>query len=144
MALWTLTGGVARYVDLLMSNDGFTPDDMLEVVFGRITSFIDEGKTVLVEEFGKDYGTYFTILASIASGRTTYAEIKNEQGVEIGGFLTKLENDYSLISKKQPLFEKSANKNCHYQIDDCFFRFWFRFIYPINRSRDSRISTAAN
>ena len=112
-----------------MSNDGFTPDDMLEIVFGRITSFIDEGKTVLVEEFGKDYGTYFTILASIASGRTTYAEIKNELGVEIGGFLTKLENDYSLISKKQPLFEKSANKNCHYQIDDCFFRFWFRFIY---------------
>ena len=129
LALWTLTGGVARYVDLLMSNDGFTPDDMLEIVFGRITSFIDEGKTVLVEEFGKDYGTYFTILASIASGRTTYAEIKNELGVEIGGFLTKLENDYSLISKKQPLFEKSANKNCHYQIDDCFFRFWFRFIY---------------
>ena len=65
--LWTLTGGIARYVDLLMTNEAFTVDDMLATVFGRITSFIDEGKTVLVEEFGKDYGTYFTILASIAS-----------------------------------------------------------------------------
>lgn len=129
LTLWTLTGGVARYVDLLLSNNAFTTDSMLDTVFGRITSFVDEGKTVLVEEFGKDYGTYFTILASIASGRTTYAEIKNELGMEIGGFLTKLEDDYSLISKKQPLFERTANKNCHYQIDDCFFRFWFRFVY---------------
>jgi len=129
LALWTLTGGIARYVDLLMTNGAFTVEDMLATVFGRITSFVDEGKTVLVEEFGKDYGTYFTILASIASGRTTFAEIKNELGIEVGGFLTKLEDDYSLISKKQPLFEKTGNKNCHYQIDDCFFRFWFRFIF---------------
>ena len=129
LALWTLTGGIARYVDLLMSNGAFTLNAMLETIFGRITSFIDEGKTVLVEEFGKDYGTYFTILASIASGRTTFAEIKNELGLEVGGYLTKLEDDYSLISKKQPIFEKTSNKNCHYQIDDCFFRFWFRFVY---------------
>jgi len=129
LALWTLTGGIARYVDLLMSNDAFTSEAMLDTVFGRITSFVDEGKTVLIEEFGKDYGTYFTILASIASGRTTYAEIKNELGVEVGGFLTKLESDYALISKKQPLFELTANKGCHYQIEDCFFRFWFRFVY---------------
>lgn len=129
LVLWTLTGGIARYVDLLMTSDAFTVDDMLATVFGRITSFVDEGKTVLVEEFGKDYGTYFTILASIASGRTTFAEIKNELGIEVGGYLTKLEDDYSLISKKQPLFEKTSNKNSHYQIDDCFFRFWFRFVY---------------
>lgn len=129
LVLWTLTGGIARYVDLLMSNGAFTVEDMLSTVFGRITSFIDEGKTVLVEEFGKDYGTYFTILASIASGRTTFAEIKNELGLEVGGFLTKLEYDYSLIVKKQPLFEKTGNKNSHYQIEDCFFRFWFRFVF---------------
>ena len=129
LVLWTLTGGIARYVDLLMSNGAFTVEDMLSTVFGRITSFIDEGKTVLVEEFGKDYGTYFTILASIASGRTTFAEIKNELGLEVGGFLTKLEDDYSLIVKKQPLFEKTGNKNSHYQIEDCFFRFWFRFVF---------------
>ena len=49
--------------------------------------------------------------------------------MEVGGFLTKLEDDYSLISKKQPIFEKTGNKNSHYQIDDCFFRFWFRFVY---------------
>ncbi len=129
LALWTITGGIPRYIDLLLSNEAYTKADMLSVVFGRITSFIDEGKTILVEEFGKDYGTYFAILTAIAAGKTTFAEIKNELGMEVGGFLTKLENDYSLISKKQPIFEKTSNKNCHYQIDDCFFRFWFRFVY---------------
>lgn len=129
LALWTITGGIPRYIDLLLSNEAYSRDAMFSVVFGRITSFIDEGKTILVEEFGKDYGSYFAILAAIASGKTTFAEIKNELGMEVGGFLTKLERDYSLISKKQPIFEKTGNKNCHYQIDDCFFRFWFRFIY---------------
>lgn len=129
LALWTITGGIPRYIDLLLSNESYTKGAMIATVFGRITSFIDEGKMILVEEFGKDYGTYFAILSAIASGKTTFAEIKNVLGMEIGGFLTKLENDYSLISKKRPLFEKLGSKNFHYQIDDCFFRFWFRFIY---------------
>ena len=42
---------------------------------------------------------------------------------------TKLEEQYQLVSKKQPIFGKPTSKNCHYQIDDCFFRFWFRFVF---------------
>jgi hypothetical protein len=102
---------------------------MLKTVFGPVTTFVDEGKTVLVEEFGRDYGTYFAILSGIASGRTTFAELNNLLGTDIGGYLTKLERDYSIISQTQPIFERSRNKNCHYRIDDCFFRFWFRFVY---------------
>ena len=127
--LWTLTGGVARYVALFMDCGALTRGQMLETVFGLSTPFVDEGKTVLVEEFGRDYGTYFAILAGIASGRTTFAELKNLLDMDVGGYLTKLERDYSIISQKQPIFETARNKNCHYRIDDCFFRFWFRFIY---------------
>ena len=127
--LWTLTGGVARYVALFMDCGAVTRKQMLETVFGLSTPFVDEGKTVLVEEFGRDYGTYFAILAGIASGRTTFAELKNLLDMDVGGYLTKLERDYSIISQQQPIFETARNKNCHYRIDDCFFRFWFRFIY---------------
>jgi len=127
--LWTVTGGVARYVELMMENGAFSRKDMLDVIFGRISTFIDEGKTVLSEEFGKEYGTYFAILSAIASGSTTGAEIRNELGVELGGYMLRLEDQYAIVSKKQPLFEKTTTKACHYQIDDCFFRFWFRFVY---------------
>ena len=129
LALWTLTGGVARYVDLLMSEKAFSRKAMLAAVFDPTSSYMDEGRTILADEFGPDYGTYFTILAVLSSGQTTSAEIKNILGCEVGGYLAKLENQYGIISKKQPLFEKTSSKNCHYQIDDCFFRFWFRFVF---------------
>lgn len=129
LSLWTITGGVARYVELLMENGATDRQLMVRVYFGMITSFLDEAKTILSEEFGKDYGTYFTILAAIASGRTSFSEISNEVGTDVGGYLSRLEKQYGLISKKQPAYEKTGNKNVHYAIDDCFFRFWFRFVF---------------
>lgn len=50
-------------------------------------------------------------------------------GKEIGGYLTRLENEYEVIAKKQPLFERSTSKNVRYTIADNFFTFWFRFVY---------------
>ena len=128
-ALWTLTGGVARYVELLLDAKAFTRKKMLETVFGLSSAYVDEGKVVLGQEFGKDCGVYFSILSAIAAGRTSYAEIRNVIGAEIGGQLTKLEDAYSLIEKIQPAYEKVTTRNCLYRVDDCFFRFWFRFVY---------------
>ena len=50
-------------------------------------------------------------------------------GKEVGGYLTNLENEYELIAKRQPLFEKSATKNVRYELGDVFYSFWFRFIF---------------
>ena len=129
LALWTLTGGVARYVELFMDARAWTRGAMLKNVFSLSSPYIDEGRVVLSDEFGREYGVYFSILSAIASGRTSFAEIRNIVGAEIGGHLTKLESSYSFISKTQPAFEKASNRNCLYRIDDCFFRFWFRFVY---------------
>jgi AAA+ ATPase superfamily predicted ATPase len=93
--------------------------------------FIDDGKAILIEEFGKDYGIYFSILSAISQGRTTRQEIEDVIGKEIGGYLAKLENDYGIINKRAPIYEKS-NKNIHYTMDDNFFIFWFRFIHKYN------------
>ena len=129
LALWTVTGGVARYVDMLVGARALTRKKMIEEIFAQGSSYLEEGRTILAEEFGPDYGVYFTILSAIASGATTSAELKALVGAEVNGYLTKLERDYSLVSKKIPLFEKETSKTCHYQIDDCFFRFWFRFVF---------------
>lgn len=129
LALWTLSGGVPRYIDMMMAEHAFTRGKMLDVVFSDMSPYIDEGRTVLADEFGSDYGTYFAMLSAIASGRTTSAELKQMFGMEVGGYLTKLEGQYGIVSRKQPIFEKSSTKNGHYQIEDCFFRFWFRFVF---------------
>ena len=129
LTLWALTGGVARYVELFMDEHAFTGADMIRTVFGMSSAYIDEGKVILSDKFGKEYGVYFSILSAISSGRTSFAEISNIVGEAIGGHLTKLEKSYSFISKVQPAFDRPTARNVLYRIDDCFFRFWFRFVY---------------
>ena len=129
LSLWTVTGGIPRYVDLMLQDGATTRKRMIESIFAPGSSYLTEGRAILAEEFGPDYGTYFSILSAIASGATTSAEMKNLVGTDVNGYLTKLEDQYALVSKKQPLYEKPTGKNCHYQIDDCFFRFWFRFVF---------------
>lgn len=129
LALWAFTGGVARYVELLMISGAYSRKDMIDAIFGRITAFIEEGKIVLMEEFGNDYAKYFSILASIASGHTKFAEITNDLGIEIGTYIANLNEKYELISRVRPIFSKDSSKNSVYRIDDCFFRFWFRFVF---------------
>lgn len=132
LALWTVSGGVARYVDMMMSAHAFTKAEMLEEIFSPLSAYIPEGRTILADEFGSDYGTYFTLLAAISAGQTTSAELKNLLGTEVGGFLAKLEDQYSIVEKKQPIFGKPTSKNAHFQVDDCFFRFWFRFVHKLS------------
>lgn len=129
LALYSFTGGVAKYVQLLVDADATDKTEMLNHIIKADSIFLGEGKAVLVEEFGKDYGTYFSILSAIARGKTSRAEIESVVGRQIGGYLTKLETEYEVISKKQPLFAKSTASNVRYTIEDNFFNFWFRFIY---------------
>lgn len=129
LALYSFTGGVAKYVQLLVDAGATTKSAMLDYIIHSDSIFLGEGKAILIEEFGKDYGVYFSILSAIARGKTSRSEIENVVGREIGGYLTKLEIEYEVIAKKQPLFEKSSNKNVLYTIEDNFFTFWFRFIY---------------
>ena len=128
LALYSYTGGVAEYVEMMMDAGAMTKEQMTEKFVAKKSYFIYEGKNMLIEEFGKDYARYFEILQLIASGYTTRGEIESIMKIEIAGYLAKLENDYCLISRYTPMFQK-ANRNIHYQIEDNFLRVWFRYIY---------------
>lgn len=130
LALYTLTGGVAKYVELFIDRKKFTERTMLDMFFERDSYFLQEGKNMLVDEFGKDYGIYFSILTIIAQGRNTRSEIESILNIkELSGYLKNLNEEYGLIKKMQPIYEKSTNKNVHYSINDQFLSFWFRFVY---------------
>ncbi|MBR5684654.1 MAG: ATP-binding protein [Muribaculaceae bacterium] len=132
LALYLFTGGVAKYVELLIDGGCYTAAAMLDAIIQEDSPFIDEGRSMLIEEFGRDYTVYFSILSLIAQGHTTRGDIEDILKKEIGGYLTRLEDDYGLINKTQPMFERSPRKNVHYQIHDNFLRFWFRFVYKYN------------
>ncbi|MBR4534694.1 MAG: ATP-binding protein [Bacteroidaceae bacterium] len=132
LALYTYTGGVAKYVELLMDADATTAQKMLERIVAKNSYFLYEGKSMLIGEFGRDYGRYFDILKLIATGHNTRGDIEGILHSEVSGYMTRLENDYGLIAKNKPMFQKSANKNIVYAINDLFLQFWFRFIYKYN------------
>lgn len=129
LALYCITGGVPKYVELLMDRGAYTASDMIRRVSEENSIFIDEGTILLVQEFGKKYGNYFSILSAIAGGRNTAAEISQAVGdASIGGMLARLEDDYQLISKKRPVMSKERSQNVRYEITDNFLRFWFRYM----------------
>ena len=130
LALFSITGGVPWYVSLLLDKGYVTKDQMLSALTEENSPFINEGRNILIEEFGTDYVTYFSILTTIASGMKTRAEIEGELGLgNIGSYLAKLENYYRIINKSLPIFAKPTSKKVHYQLNDCFLIFWFRFFY---------------
>lgn len=130
LCLYMLTGGVAKYVALLMDAKATTKDKMLRCALAPDSPFLSEGTELLVSEFGRDYGTYFSILQLIAGGMTTQSEIDSIIGKNTGAYLNNLHVDYTFISKNTPILSKPGARNIKWQIEDPFLRFWFRFVYP--------------
>jgi AAA+ ATPase superfamily predicted ATPase len=129
LAFYLFTGGVAKYVELLVDAKTFTLQDITNEILSENSLFLDEGKNVLIDEFGKDYGNYFSILMLIASSKTSRSEMESLMGTTLGGYLDKLENEYGLITKIRPVLAKPAGKTVKYRINDNFLNFWFRFIF---------------
>ena len=129
LSLYIVTGGVAKYVEIIVDNEAYTLEKQLELIFDEYSLFLDEGKNLLIEEFGKEYTTYFSILSLISSSKTARVEIESILGKNIGGYLDRLENEYTIIKKVKPIFAKEGSRTLRYEIVDNFFNFWFRFIY---------------
>ncbi len=129
LAFYIFTGGVAKYVELLVAAKAFSKAQIIKEVFAENSLFLHEGRNVLIDEFGKDYGNYFSILMLIASSKTSRSEMESVMNNSLGGFLDKLENEYGLITKVRPFLAKSTGKSVKYRIEDNFLNFWFRFIY---------------
>ena len=128
LCLYALTGGVAKYVAWLMDANATHKSKMLKWVTQAGSPFLSEGTELIMSEFGKDYNNYLSILQLIASGMTTQSEIDGAIGKNTGAYLDNLERDYSYIHRRQPMFSKPGGRNLRWQLDDCFLRFWFRFI----------------
>jgi AAA+ ATPase superfamily predicted ATPase len=129
LTFYMVTGGIAKYIEQLVINKAFTKKKILDTIFSEGSFFLDEGKAVLIDEFGKDYGNYFSILSLIASSKTDRGDMESTLQIAVGGFLDKLEKDYGLIKRNRPFGAKDGSRFNKYLIEDNFLNFWFRFIY---------------
>lgn len=128
LALYAFTGGVPKYVELFCDNGALSVDEMINFMIRENSPFIDEGKNLLVEEFGKNYATYFSILSAISGGINTQPEIEAALGNKsIGGQIKRLIEDYNIIVRKRPILAKEGSQTVRYEIQDNFIRFWFNY-----------------
>lgn len=126
---YMLTGGTPKYIDLFLSEKAFSLEQMIDFILSENSPFLNEGKNLLIEEFGKEYGNYFSILELLSSGKTSRGEIESVLQKDVGGFLEKLEKDYFVISRYKPINAKPETKLIKYKIKDHFLKFWFRYLY---------------
>lgn len=128
LALYTFTGGVPKYIEQLMDRGCTDMNRMVDFMLKPDSPFLTEGHALLIQEFGKQYGNYFSILSAISNGRNTLQEMEAALGgISLGGQLKRLEEDYDLIQKKRPIFSKPNSKTVRYEISDQFLLFWFRY-----------------
>lgn len=128
LALYSFTGGVPKYVELFCDNDSLSVDEMIAFMIRENSPFVDEGKNMLIEEFGKNYATYFSILSSISGGINTQSGIETALGEKsIGGQIKRLIEDYSIIARQRPILAKEGTQTIRYEITDHFIRFWFNY-----------------
>lgn len=130
---YVLTGAVPKYLDLLLTNGVKTRKEIIQFMLSEFSPFLEEGKATLIEEFGKEYGTYFAVLELLSVGKTSRSEIESILQRDTGGYLEKLEETYNIIYRVVPFDDKPGSRSVKYAIRDHFLNFWFRFFYR-NRS----------
>jgi len=129
LEFFILTGGVAKYIELFTLYGAFNKTTMIDEIIKPHSLFLDEGRNRLIEEFGKEYGVYFSILSLIANSKTAKSEIESVLDKNVSGYLYRLEHDYNIIRSIKPFNAKPNSKVQKYEIIDNFLAFWFRFIY---------------
>ena len=134
LALYTFTGGVPKYLEVLCDGCELKVDKMIEFMVRENSPFTDEVKNLLIQKFGKNYGTYFSILSAVAGGINTQPDIMAALGDKsIGGQIKRLIDDYNVLKRVRPLGAKEGSQTVRYEIADHFLQFWFHY-FERNRS----------
>lgn len=128
LALYSFTGGIPKYVELFCDNGELTIDGMISFMVRDNSPFTDEGKNLLIEEFGKNYAIYFSVLSAISGGINTQPQIESALGNKsVGGQLKRLIEDYNILTRQRPILAKEGSQTVRYEIQDNFIRFWFNY-----------------
>ena len=126
--LYVITGGIPRYLEILANNAAFCREDIFDFILQKDSPFLNEGRNLLIEEFGGRYAIYFSILELISTGKTSRPAIESILQKNTGGYLDRLDSVYGVIGKVVPFDAKPMGKTVKYRIGDNFLNFWFRFI----------------
>ena len=108
LCLYMITGGVAKYVELLMDAQCYTKEKMLNYVCRPDSYFLSEGRDLMNQEFSDESNTYFSVLQLIAAGMTKRSEIDGVMQKDMGVYLQNLEKNFMLVKRLKPMLAKPS------------------------------------
>jgi len=128
---YSVFGGTPAYV-VEIDREKTLLQNIADKVLKRDSSLYRDVEFLLREEL-KEPRYYFSVLYSIAKGNTRIGEIMNDTGLKKGivaKYLSVL-SDLQLVKREVPVTESPLkSRKGIYTLQDNFFRFWFRYVYP--------------
>jgi hypothetical protein len=130
--LYGVTGGVPKYLELMDPEQPI--EENIRRHFFDASSFLFEEPANFLRREVRDPAYYNAVLRAIAAGHSKNSEIASTVGLETSACTAYLKNliAMNLVGKHTPVTEKAGKKTI-YEIEDNFFRFWYRFV-PDNMS----------
>ena len=130
--VYGITGGIPHYINKLGVRDSLD-EAIMENVFDCSGYLFEEPENLLKQEL-REPGIYNSIITAVAEGASKLNEISTKVGMESGACskYIKVLTELGILRKETPITEKAGKKTI-YEIEDNFFRFWYRFV-PQNLS----------
>ncbi len=128
---YSVFGGTPAYV-IQIDEEKFLLENIADKVLRKDSPLYRDVEFLLREEL-KEPRYYFSVLCSIAKGNTRIGEIMNDTGLKKGivaKYLSVL-SDLQLVKREVPVTESPLkSRRGVYTLQDNFFKFWFRYVYP--------------
>ncbi|MFN8492576.1 MAG: ATP-binding protein [Caldilineaceae bacterium] len=138
VALYTIVGGVPAYLEWL-DPDLRLVENMREIMLSPGSMFMAEPIMLLYEEV-REPQTYLAVLRAIGNGHHTVSDISNACLIErtsLSALLTRLQ-ELRFVERRLPVTlttaQQRTSKQGRYHLADPYFRFYFRFLEPHQKS----------
>jgi len=126
--IYSITGGIPYYLNIL-KNKNF--NEIINIIINKNSIIYNDAFFILKEEL-KDPSKYFSILNIISTGHNRIGEIASLLNTNSGEITQYLDNliKLKIISKCKPFLINNSNKKSIYKINNNYFNFFFRYIFP--------------
>ena len=127
---YSVFGGIPKYLWYLKNKEDFKTQ-LQNLFFDELAPLREEGKNLLIGEFGSEHRGYFSILEKIGCFDKEIGEIVDKTGMErtkVMKYISELADYYGIIEKVENKLGASK-RGIRYRIKDNFLNFLFKYIY---------------
>ncbi|ASJ13563.1 ATP-binding protein [Thermococcus thioreducens] len=117
-------------------------ENVIREFFGK--GYLYEEAELLLRYELRDLSTYNTILEAIASGYTSFNEIRTKTGIDgskLSRYLSVL-GELEIVRKEYPVLPgvSRRRKGARYSLSDNYFAFYYSFVYPFKEEIELGLS----